>query len=331
MNSKRSLRLAIPSSGALYEPTMMFLHSCGISVSRSSSRTYAANMPSLPGIEVMFQRMADISMTVEDGNADMGIVGYDRFLETIQEDGNSRVAIENLGFGHCDLVIGVPDSWIDVTSVADLSDLSMEFRETGAVLRIATKFPKLVERFLIKNGINYFSLAHSSGTLEAAPVMGYADIIADISSSGTTLRENRLKTIDGGTIITSDACLISNKASLRDNPFKLNLANQFVDIIDAYLQSRQYYSVTANMRAETPEEVAKCILDNPGISGLRGPTIAKVYTENEEDWFAVTVIVEKARLMETISHLRSIGSSSATVSQLYYVFQAESLARANLS
>ncbi len=331
MYSKSGLRLAIPSSGALYEPTMMFLGSCGVSVLRSSTRTYTANMPSLPGVEVMFQRMADISLKVEDGNADMGIVGYDRFLETIQEDGNSTVTIKNLGFGHCDLVIGVPDSWIDVTSVADLSDLSMEFRGRGGVLRIATKFPKLVERFLIKNGINYFSLTHSSGTLEAAPAMGYADAIADISSSGTTLRDNRLKPIDGGTIITSDACLISNKVSLRDDPVKLNLANQFVDIIDAYLQSRHYYSVTANMRADTPEEVAKYILDNPGISGLRGPTIAKVYTEDGKDWFAVTVIVEKAKLMEAISQLRSIGNGSATVSQLYYVFQAESLARANLS
>ena len=85
------------------------------------------------------------------------------------------------------------------------------------------------------------------------------------------------------------------------------------------------------MRADTPEEVAKYILDNPGISGLRGPTIAKVYTEDGKDWFAVTVIVEKAKLMEAISQLRSIGNGSATVSQLYYVFQAESLARANLS
>ena len=131
MDRNGELRLAIPSSGALYEPTMLFLRSCGIGVLRTSSRRYTANIPSLPGVEVMFQRMADITLGVEEGSADMGIVGFDRFLEISQEGGDSKVVIQNLGFGHCELVIGVPDSWVDVVSLADLSDLSIEFQGAG--------------------------------------------------------------------------------------------------------------------------------------------------------------------------------------------------------
>ena len=330
MRRNGELRLAIPSRGALYEPTMLFLRSCGIGVLRTNSRRYTAEIPSLPGVSVMFQRMADITLKIEEGSTDMGVVGFDRFLETSQEGGDSKVVIQNLGFGHCELVIGVPDSWVDVTSLADLSDLSLEFREQGRNMRIATKFPRLVERFLLRNGVSYFSLAQSSGTLEAAPAMGYADIIVDISSSGTTLRENRLKTIHGGTILTSDACLITNRALMAGDEGKLDLAKRLVDVIEAHLQSRDFYSITANMRGEAPEEVASYVLNHADISGLRGPTIAKVYTGDGEGWFAVTVIVEKERLADAVEHFRQIGGGSVTVSQPHYVFQAESKAQASL-
>ncbi len=201
MDTNGDLRIAIPSDGALYDPTLTFLRSCGLPVVRGNSRRYTALIPTLPGASVLFQRTSDITLKVEEGSADIGVVGYDRFLEVRREGGAAGVVIDSLGFGGCELVLGVPDSWVDVSSLADLADLSMEFRSQGRDLRIATKFPRLVERFLLKNGVNFFSLVHSSGTLEAAPVMGFADIIADISSSGTTMRENRLKQINGGSIL----------------------------------------------------------------------------------------------------------------------------------
>ena len=206
------LRLAVPSDGALHEPALDFLSACGLGVRRSSLRRYTAEVPALPGVVVHFQRGSDIGLKVDDGSADMGLIGRDRFLETRRENGDTIVVADNLGFGQSDLVIGVPDGWLDVSSMADLAELSMEFRERGKDLRIATKYPRLVETFLLSRGVSFFSLVESSGTLEAAPVMGYADIIADISSTGTTLRENRLKTIDGGSVISSEACLIANGA-----------------------------------------------------------------------------------------------------------------------
>ncbi|HIC68272.1 MAG TPA: ATP phosphoribosyltransferase, partial [Candidatus Latescibacteria bacterium] len=118
------LRLAIPSDGALYEPTLMFLRACGIGVARSNSRRYTAEIPALPGVTVLFQRGADITLKVEEGSADMGIVGRDRLLEMRRDSGDTAVVIESLGFGHCELVLGVPDAWIDVVSLADLADLA---------------------------------------------------------------------------------------------------------------------------------------------------------------------------------------------------------------
>jgi ATP phosphoribosyltransferase len=242
MNLARSgaaLRLAIPSDGALYEPTLSFLSACGIGVSRTNLRRYTADIPKLPGVTVLFQRGADIIMKVEEGSADVGVVGLDRVLELRTESGDTGIVIENLGFGHCELVVGVPDFWVDVTSLADLADLSMGFRQEGRDLRVATKYPRLVERFLLANGVNYFSLVQSSGTLEAAPAMGFSDAIADISSSGTTMRENRLKTLHGGSILTSEACLIANRLLLAADSNKLSLARDLVDVIEAHLQSQE--------------------------------------------------------------------------------------------
>ncbi len=330
MNGNGVLRLAVPSDGALHEPCLSFLRACGIGVMRTNLRRYTAEIPSLPGTTVLFQRSADITPKVEDGSADLGIVGYDRYLELRREGGSTNVVIEGLGFGHCELTIGVPDSWVDVSSLADLADLSLEFRSQGLEFRVATKYPRLVERFLLSNGINYFSLVHSSGTLEAAPAMGFADIIVDISSSGTTMRENRLTTISGGSIMQSESCLIGNRELLAADEAKLDRAKALVDLIEGYLRSQEVYSVTANMKGESPDEVAGYILRHADISGLRGPTISKVHTQDGEGWYAVTIIVEKDKLLAAVERLRQIGSSSVTVSKPNYVFQSECSAHSRL-
>ncbi len=326
------LKLAVPSDGALHDPTLVFLSACGIGIERSNSRRYTAEIPALPGVSALFQRGADITLKVEEGSADMGIVGRDRFFETRRDGGAARIVIEALGYGHCELVLGVPDVWIDVTSLADLADLALEFRGQSQDLRVVTKYPRLVGRFLLANEVSYFSLVQSSGTLEAAPAMGYADMIADLSSSGVTMRENRLKPISGGTIMSSEACLIGNREALASDQGKLDLARVCVEMMEAHLRSRGFYSVTANMRGKTPEALARYVLEHTHISGLRGPTISRVYTGEEDggEWFAVTVIVEKRSLIAAVDQLRRVGGDSVTVSQPSYVFQSESAAQGRL-
>jgi len=177
---------------------------------------------------------------VEDDSVDVGIVGYDRFLENRRGE-DTLAVFPRLGFGGCSLVLAVPELWVDVSSVADLAEISVDFRTSGKDLRIATKFPKLVEQFLLDRGVNYFSLVPTSGALEVAPAMGSADMIADITETGTTLRENRLKIVHGGIVIRSQACFIVNKASVESDPTRLAAVRSMIDLIENNLRSEDLY------------------------------------------------------------------------------------------
>ncbi len=324
------LRLALPSSGALQDPTMSFMRSCGLAVSRPNDRRYIARIPSLPNVTVMFQRSSDIAGKIDEGSVDIGIVGKDQFLENRREDGDSRIVVETLGFGKSRLVVAVPDAWVDVDSISDLADISVEFRSRGQDLRIATKYPRLLGRHLLTNGVNYFSVIPSSGTLEVAPAMGFADIIGDITESGTTIRENRLKEIDGGTVIRSEACVISRKMYPNEEGEVLETARLLLEMMEAHLHARGYFEVTANMKGETDAEVAEYVMKRSDTSGLRGPTISTVFNSEGESWFAVTVMVEENRLLPAVARLREIGGSSVRVSKPHYLFQSECKSYARL-
>ena len=235
-----NLRLVVPSDGEMYESTLGFLSDCGLRVSRGNARRYVGRMMGFDNVVVLFQRAADITSKVEEGSADIGIVGLDRFEEYNLDDGDAFIILDNLNYSSCDLVIAVPEGWIDVTEMNDLADLAVDFRDKGRELRVATKYPKLTSKFFFDLGIYYFTIVQSSGSLEAAPIMGFADVIVDISATGTTLRENQLKTLSDGTMLRSQACLIGNRASLGVSKMKLDLTRQIVGRIESYLESKGY-------------------------------------------------------------------------------------------
>lgn len=322
------LRLALPSKGELEEPTLAFLRSCGLTVDRPNVRQYTAEIPSLGSAVVLFQRAADIPTKVEEGSVDLGITGLDTVREALREDGPCQVLLEDLGFGGCELVVAVPETWIDVTSMADLVELAEEMRSRGLELRVATKFFRLARQFLAQRGLYYFSLVASTGAMEAAPAMGFADVIIDLTSSGTTLRENGLKTLADGTILRSQACLVGNLEALRDNPDARAITKAMLEMMEARLRAGGYFSVTANIRGESAEAVAQRVISRPQAAGMRGPTVAKVYSRfgQEEDWFAVTVMVHKEDFLQAVEHLRAMGGSSVTVNSPNYVFESESAA-----
>jgi ATP phosphoribosyltransferase len=238
MSETTELKLVIPSDGAMYESTLEFMKKVGLSVTRESKRRYIAHIPNLSGVTVLLLRSADITATIEDGSADVGLLGEDRYLELRQENLPTTIILGDLKYGDCSLALGIPNSWSDVSSIADVAEVAVEFRERGLSMRVATKSPRLTERYLLSHGINYFSLVRLSGTLELAPEMGFADIIADITSTGTTMEENQLKTIQGGTIIESEACLIGNTKDLSSNMTKRNKAKQFIKTITGSFESR---------------------------------------------------------------------------------------------
>lgn len=319
-----ALRLVLPSDGDLHEPTLSFMGACGLHVLRPSARRYTARIPALPEVEVLLQRTADITQKVEEGSAEIGITGLDRYLEYRSDDRRVVPVIDNLRYGRCELVLAVPGSWLDITSVADLADLAMEFRQEGKQLRIATKYPRLLRRYLFERGINYFTLVPTSGGLEAAPAAGYADLIADLTATGATLRENRLKTLEEGTILSSQACLIANPMLLASSSAGLRLARSLIELMEAHLRAEPFHRLTANVRGASAEAVSATILARPDLAGLRGPTVARVYNVEEQDWHSVSLLVKKEKLLEAVDHLRDCGAVDIAASQVSYLFDGYS-------
>src|SRR5258708_15123471 len=262
------MRLALPGKGALEAATLAFLAEAGMKVNRSNPRQQLARISSMPDLEVVFQRAADVPLLVQEGDATLGITGYDILAEHrgraegVDEDeeddyDDDLIVLErNLGFGSCRLVVAVPETWIDVSRCADLWHLAgyyFEHKKRG--LRIATKYPTLTGQFLRQHGITHCKIISPHGALEAAPLTETADLIVDLTETGTTLRENHLKLLDDGVVLRSQACLIANARILRENEQALRQASMMLELIEARMQARNRSMLTAHMQAKTPEEM----------------------------------------------------------------------------
>lgn len=328
MRDGAHLRIALTSKGSYEESTRRFLDSAGLGVQRPNPRQYVGRMSAIPDAEVLFQRTEDIVHKVAEGSADIGITGYDLVSEYASDDPTTHVVIQDLGFRRCQLVIAVPESWLDITTIDDLAELSIQFKRDGRQLRIATKFQNLVSDHLYRNGVNYFTVTAAHGALEAAPALGYADVIADLTETGVTLRDNHLRVIEGGTVLRAQACLIANLRSIGAAPRRLEQARTFIELCEARLRSREFRVITANMAAESPEVVARQVISDIDLAGETGPTVAPVFPKQagRERWFSVSVIVPADRMMATVDHLRSAGSRGITVSTPDYMFDTASTA-----
>ncbi|WP_110517088.1 ATP phosphoribosyltransferase [Herpetosiphon llansteffanensis] len=326
------LRFAVPSKGALADDTFRFFESCGLKISRPNPRRYTASIKALPEVEVLLNRVPDIVEKVAEGSIDLGVSGYDLVEELGGESDDLVVVYKDLGFGYCDLVLAVPDHWIDVTSWRDVADLAAEYARSGRQLRIATKFPNLVRQWCHQQGINVFALIDSQGATEAAPSLGYADIIADLTATGTTLRDNHLKMIQGGTILQAQAALIANRRSLRESPQKQRVVQSILELIEARHRAKTYVSLIANVPGADVADVGARVVAHPALAGLQGPTVSPVWSRDGGDgWYAVSLVVDSANILPAIDHLRSIGSSGITVLPVHYVFAERSQSFAALS
>jgi ATP phosphoribosyltransferase len=317
--TRTDVRLALPSKGRLEQAALEFLASAGLRVDKPNPRQYFARIPDLPGLTVLFQRPGDIVVSVREGSVDFGLAGLDAVEERRGQDGEVVILHEALGFGRCALALAVPEDW-PVTSIAQLVSPAPPLPRT---LRVATKYPHLTTRFLHGHGLHHFTLIDAEGTLEVAPAIGYADLIADLVSSGQTLHDNRLRALDDGVILQSQAALIANRAALRARPEVLALAHQLLEYVEAYLRGQENYLVVANMRGSDPAEIARALLAHPELGGLQGPTVAPVYTREGELWHSVSIVVHKDRLIPSVRALRSVGGSGVIVSPLTYLFEEE--------
>lgn len=208
------IRLAVPSKGHLYEGVVEILKTAGYKVRRASDRQYEATIAGHPRFHVVFMRPTDIVTQVEEGRCHLGVTGMDLFAERAAESVQTTVVVPDLGYGGCRLVVAVPESWIDVAHIIDLVDLTAEFKASGKTFRVSTKYPALTQAYFRKWGIYYYQLIDSDGALELHPTLGIADVIVDLTSSGITLKDNRLREIEGGTVLDSASCLIGHAPSL---------------------------------------------------------------------------------------------------------------------
>ncbi|TPI63836.1 ATP phosphoribosyltransferase [Mesorhizobium sp. B3-1-3] len=210
------ITLAIPSKGRLKEQSLEVLAKAGLAVTLpEDDRKYRARMDGLDDVEVAFLSASEIAGEIGQGAVDLGITGEDLLRENLADWEARAEIVARLGFGHADVVVAVPDIWLDVDTMADLDDVAADFRQRhGRRLRIATKYWRLTQQFFsLKHGIQVYRIVESLGATEGAPAAGLADVIVDITTTGSTLRANHLKVLGDGTILKSQACLVASKKS----------------------------------------------------------------------------------------------------------------------
>ena len=248
-----NIRLALPSKGRMEDETLAFLRECGLGVNKVNPRQYIAQIPAIPDLEVWFQRSADVVRKVRNGDIDLGIVGYDAVAEYRGPADKVVIIHEALGYGYCRLALAVPEHWHNVNTITDLASLAAE-REPERPLRVVSKFQRQAPLFLEQHNIQPYHLLHADGALEAAPQMGTADMIVDLISSGVTLRENRLKELEGGKIFDSQAVFIGNRAALTNRPQALTVTRELLERFEAHLRASEHYTIIANIRGSSPED-----------------------------------------------------------------------------
>jgi ATP phosphoribosyltransferase len=209
------LTLAVPSKGRLMEQTIEMFAKAGLTLRKTGNeRGYRGEIAGLDAVEVAFISASEIAWYLKTGRAHMGVTGEDLVREQIS-DANERVTfLKALGFGHADVVVAVPDYWIDVRTMADLDEIAAAFRrEHGRWFRVATKYINTTRRFFMEKGVIDYRIVESLGATEGAPAAGTADLIVDITSTGATLSANGLRILDDGVILKSEANLLASKAA----------------------------------------------------------------------------------------------------------------------
>jgi ATP phosphoribosyltransferase len=209
----RPLVLAIPSKGRLQADAAARLSRAGFELKQSGAqRSYRGKLAGLAGVEVAYLSAPEIAREIGAGAVHLGITGRDQVEESVPDYVERAEFVMPLGFGHSDVVVAVPEAWIDVDTMEDLDDVAAAFRSRhGRRLTVATKYVNLTRRFFAGHDIADYRVVESLGATEGAPATGAADLIVDITSSGATLRDNGLKILADGVILKSEAHLVASR------------------------------------------------------------------------------------------------------------------------
>ena len=210
---KDLITIGLPSKGRLKDDAISFFDNCGLKILQSEKeRNYFGSIKNKSYIQIMFLHAKEIIQRLGDGTLDIGVSG----LDLLNESGKNlrdKINIKcKLDFGNANLVVAVPDDWIDVQTIADLEEVSFDVKSKRNIrLRVATKYPNLTNDFLISKGVTQYKIIPSLGATETYPFIGSSEVITDITSTGKTLEDNNLRVLKDGLILESTACLFVAK------------------------------------------------------------------------------------------------------------------------
>lgn len=209
------LKLGVPSKGRLQDDTIEWFKSRGLTLKRTGSdREYTGSVSGVDGIELVLLSAGEIPKELAKGRIHLGVTGTDLIHEKLPLHESQIITVEEMGFGFADLIIAVPNVWVDVNTLHDLDAVAAQFRKThGFRLRIATKYHNLVRKGLREFGVADYQLVDSQGATEGTVANLTAEAIADITSSGATLKANHLKVLSDGVLLKSQASVFASKTA----------------------------------------------------------------------------------------------------------------------
>lgn len=218
-----TLTLGIPSKGRLMEATAELFGKAGFAIERTGSdRGYRGRISGLQDVEVAYLSASEIAGQLREGKIALGVTGEDLLREKIPPSDESADVALRLGFGPANVVVAVPECWLDVATMSDLEEVAEQFyRAHGRRIRVATKYVHLTRRWFASHGVTGYRIVDSSGATEGAPAAGLADLIVDITTTGSTLSANHLRILDDGVILRSCAVLAARREVHTDTRLKV--------------------------------------------------------------------------------------------------------------
>src|SRR6187397_1463184 len=306
--------IAVPAKGRLQQNAEAFFARTGLELIKPrGARDYRGSIADLPGIEVAYLSAAEIVDLLAQGVVHFGVTGEDLLREKIADADQHVILLDGLGFGFANVVVAVPQAWIDVHSMADLDDVATAFRlKHERKMRLATKYVNLTRSFFSTHGVTDYRIVESAGATEGAPAAGTAELIVDITTTGATLAANGLRVIEDGVILRSQANLVAARGAAWGDKEK-ELARIILDRIAAQARARAYREVRARFAASTDAlvENAKRMF---GIeTPFGGPTVTGLLTLHcpPDQVYALT------------NFLRENGAEAVAVADLDYVFSRD--------
>jgi ATP phosphoribosyltransferase len=221
---KNLISIGLPSKGRLKDKAIAYFEERDLKILQSDKeRNYFASIENKPNIKIIYLHAKEIIQRLGDGTLDIGISGLDLLNESEKNLQDKIYIKKKLNFGNANLVLAVPDDWIDVQTIADLEEVAFDIRtKRNTRLRVATKYPNLTNNFLISKGVTQYKLIPSLGATETYPFIGSSEIISDITSTGKTLEDNNLRILKDGSILESSACLFVSKKNSKNIDFFLD-------------------------------------------------------------------------------------------------------------